>query len=533
MTAVLTALNVPTAKSATDESVWTSLTPMSVPRGEFGVATVGGKIYAIGGINENGALNTVEEYNPVTDRWTPKAPMPISRSDFAIAVYQDKIYIIGGAVGHGYVGNNEVYTPASNTWETKSSMPTPRGDLCASVINDQIYLIGGKRYSSASPFWSGTGLNEVYNPANDTWSTKTSMPIAVEGCSSAVVNGKIYVIGGSKQPSTQDTAVVINSNQVYDTQTDQWSKGATTSNVGIYGAAAATDGFMAPVRVYAIGGFESGSISDGTSLYDPDRNSWDSSIPMPTAREYLSLAVISDVLYAVGGFDGEKWLGANEEFKPVGYGAVPPRIQITSPDNGTYTNVSIAYTANRGIQWAGYSLDNQANVTLKSNTEFSSLAQGEHSLTIFANDSAGNMGSSNTVLFSIDTLPPTIDFLSPKNQTYSETDIQLTFKLNEAANYTAYSLDGQGKVEIIGNITLPALSDGSHHLTIYAIDELGNAGSQTVYFKIATFPIITVVAILATATIALASGYIFFKHRKTSGKREETKQNEKQPQQET
>ncbi|MCG8402699.1 MAG: galactose oxidase, partial [Firmicutes bacterium] len=37
-------------------------------REQFGVAEVNGKIYAIGG-NNNGPLNTVEEYDPATDTW--------------------------------------------------------------------------------------------------------------------------------------------------------------------------------------------------------------------------------------------------------------------------------------------------------------------------------------------------------------------------------------------------------------------------------------------------------------------------------
>jgi hypothetical protein len=525
---VLPALNVPTAKSATDETGWTSLASMPTERGHFGVAVVSGKIYAIGGLNGNGVLNTVEEYNPVTNIWTPKAPMPISRSDFAIAVYHDKIYVIGGVVGNGFVGNNEVYTPASNTWETKSSMPTPRGALSASVVNDQIYLVGGKKYSGTTPFWRETDINEVYSPANDTWSTKKSIPSAVEGYTSAAVNNKIYFIGGFKQLSTQDNQAIVNSNQIYDPQTDQWSFGTIMPTVSTYGAAAATEGFMAPVRIYVIGGFSSGIISGVTSMLDPDKNSWAFADPMPTAREYLSVTVINDVLYALGGFDGVNWLNTNERYKPFGYGVVAPIIQITSPENKTYTNVSIAYTVNRGIDWIAYSLDNEANVTLNSNTQLIGLAQGEHNIIIYANDSVDNMGSSNTVFFSIDTLPPTIDLLTPQNQTYSATDIQLSFKLNEAVSYLAYSLDGQEKVPIIGNITLPAVSNGSHRLTVYANDTLGNAGSETVYFNIATFPTLTLVAVLATVTIVLASAYIIFKRRKPSSK-EEVKQKEKEP----
>ena len=174
------------------------MAPMLTARGEFGVAVVNGKIFAIGGLNGDGfPLSITEEYNPQTNQWTSKAPMPTPRSGFAIAVYLGKIYVIGGSVGNGFVGNNEVYNPVSDTWEPKTSMPTPRADLCANIVNDKIYLIGGKKYSSASPFFNETNLNEVYDPANDSWTTKTPIPTPISGYASAVADGEIYIMGGA------------------------------------------------------------------------------------------------------------------------------------------------------------------------------------------------------------------------------------------------------------------------------------------------------------------------------------------------
>ncbi len=86
------------------------------------------------------------------------------------------------------------------------------------------------------------------------------------------------------------------------------------------------------------------------------------------------------------------------------------------------------------------------------------------------------MGSSNTVFFSVDTLPPIIEIVLPQNQSYDLIDIQLTFSVNENVSYLAYSLDGQEKQEIAGNVTLAALTNGSHSLTLYATDQLGNSG---------------------------------------------------------
>jgi N-acetylneuraminic acid mutarotase len=512
---VLPAINLPPAKAVDTQSSWTTMTPMLTARGGFGVAVVGGKIFAIGGINGNYLpVSTTEEYNPQTDEWTSKTPMPTPRSGFAIAVYQNKIYVIGGTVGNGYVGNNEVYDPVSNTWETKASMPTPRADLCASYVNDKMYLIGGKRYSSISPFFNETSINEVYDPVNDSWSTGTPIPIPVQGYASAVVDGKIYFMGGSQESLSLENSIITSANQVYNPKNDTWSKAAQLPNVVSYGAAAATDGFMAPARIYLIGGYSGGEFSGQAKAYNFENNTWSLVDKMPTPRAYLGLAVVDDVLYALGGFDGTNWLSTNEQYKPVGYGTVAPKVQITSPQNKTYSNVSLEFTINRGTQWMGYSLDNQVNVTVETETKLSGLSQGAHNVTMYANDSLGNMGSSNTAFFSVDILPPNIEIIIPQNKSYDSTDIQLTFTVNENVTYLAYSLNGQDKQEIIGNVTLAALANGAHNLTLYATDDFGNSAEKTVSFNIAPFPVVTFVAILAIITIVLATGYLFYKRRK-------------------
>ncbi len=488
---------------------------MPTARGGLGVAVVGGKIYAVGGLNDNNEpLSTVEEYNPTTNTWSSKRSMPTPRSGFATAVYQNKIYVIGGTVGNGYVGNNEVFDPQTNTWTTETSMPTPRADLGANVVNDTIYLIGGKRYSSSTPFYKETGINEVYYPSNDSWSTKTALPTAVQGYGSAVIGNKIYVIGGSSQPNSLGPTSIVNNNQVYDAQTNQWTLAAPFPTVVSYGAAAATAGYLAPQGLYYVGGF-TGEFSGQTKILNLSNNSWSKVESMPTPRGYLAVAVVNDVLYAIGGFDGSNWLSTNEQYKPVGYGTVAPKVQITSPENKTYKDVTLDFTVNRGVEWMGYGLDDQANVTITSQVNLLGLAQGGHYVAIYANDSAGNMGVSNTVYFSVDTLAPTILIILPKNQSYDSTDIQLAFTISEAAAFLAYSLDGQAKVPIIGNVTLVALSDGAHRATVYATDEMGNLAAETVYFNIAPFPILAVVAVLTIIIIVVSAGYLFLKRRKT------------------
>jgi hypothetical protein len=124
------------------------------------------------------------------------------------------------------------------------------------------------------------------------------------------------------------------------------------------------------------------------------------------------------------------------------------------------------------------------------------------------------MGFSSRVYFSVDSLPPAITMIMPLNQSYGSTDLQLTFSLNQNHTSMAYSLDGQANVTIVGNVTLAALSNGSHHITIYVVGEYGIANSKTVYFNIAPFPTLTIVGISASVIIVLASAYLLMPKRK-------------------
>ena len=89
------------------------------------------------------------------------------------------------------------------------------------------------------------------------------------------------------------------------------------------------------------------------------------------------------------------------EIRPVD--TTPPAITILSPENKTYTTTSIplTFTVNETASWMGYSLDGGLNITITGNTTLTELSDGVHSLAIYANDTAGNMGASDTVYFTI------------------------------------------------------------------------------------------------------------------------------------
>ena len=86
----------------------------------------------------------------------------------------------------------------------------------------------------------------------------------------------------------------------------------------------------------------------------------------------------------------------------------PPAIDL-SLANSTYDKsaVPLVFNVNDSTSWMGFSLDNQANVTLNGNSTLTGLTEGNHSLVVYANDTFGNMGKSDTVFFNVSLPAPT------------------------------------------------------------------------------------------------------------------------------
>lgn len=87
---------------------------------------------------------------------------------------------------------------------------------------------------------------------------------------------------------------------------------------------------------------------------------------------------------------------------------VPPRISVQSPQNTTYTtpNVLLDFTVNENISQSLYNLDNKGNQTISGNSTLTDLSNGEHNLTLYVADLAGNVADPKTITFSVDLPEP-------------------------------------------------------------------------------------------------------------------------------
>ncbi len=82
----------------------------------------------------------------------------------------------------------------------------------------------------------------------------------------------------------------------------------------------------------------------------------------------------------------------------------PMQIDFLSLENRTYSSTSIPldFAVDMIISWMGFSLDNQSNMTVYGNTTLTDLPMGSHKLVVYANDTYGNMGTSETIYFTIE-----------------------------------------------------------------------------------------------------------------------------------
>ncbi|MFC1719006.1 kelch repeat-containing protein, partial [Candidatus Poribacteria bacterium] len=255
---------------ATD--TWTKLADMPTARQSLSVAAVDGIIYAIGGWNAGPKLSTVEAYDPATGKWTTKASMPAIRDSLTASVVDGKIYVIGGLVGGLGSSTVEVYDPATDTWTKKASMPTGRGYHAACVVDRRIYVLGGAT-GWAGGEYPCVPTVEVYDPATDTWIQASDMPWPRMGHSASLVDGKMYIIGGEDSAVSRlfvegkmdwdEIEELFSIVDVYDPATDTWTTAVPCPFPVKNPTAAVVDG-----KIYTIGG--AGDIKFSTVYeYDP------------------------------------------------------------------------------------------------------------------------------------------------------------------------------------------------------------------------------------------------------------------------
>jgi N-acetylneuraminic acid mutarotase len=175
------------------------------------VGVVNGKIYVVGGWLSAQAINTVEEYDPVTNTWATKSPMPVSLAMTSAAAVGGNIYVFGGYDElNGDTAANLMYAPAADSWVVLPNMLISRDRSAAAVVDGKIYVVGGRNGDLG---W--LDLTQRFDPntyETYEWVTLSSMPTSRGDLAAAAAGGQIFAFGGRNTW----TGPVLNVNEALD-----------------------------------------------------------------------------------------------------------------------------------------------------------------------------------------------------------------------------------------------------------------------------------------------------------------------------
>lgn len=281
---------------------------------------INGKGYLVTGRNKDykDSVNTLWEFNPISDTWKRKAPFPGNKRTKALAqTFNGRAYVgLGYAGGSAALAKNSYltdfwsYDPLTDSWEKLAGFPGGDTDGAFSfVMNDKIYVGSGYSYlTMRNYFW-------CYYPDDNRWVRLNDLPgdsrFGPIGCSDGE---KAYYGSGFK-------AVNMNDWWEYDMVKDTWRERRNMPGKRVQGTALTVGNrFFVSAGRYFNGKYNlinPGKLYNDILEYEPARNRWHNRGEIPGGpRENAVSFVIGNKAYIGFGENDEGVLNDLWCFEP-------------------------------------------------------------------------------------------------------------------------------------------------------------------------------------------------------------------------
>ncbi|XP_035681516.1 kelch-like protein 24 [Branchiostoma floridae] len=173
--------------------------------------------------------------------------------------------------------------------EVQSPRTRPRR---ASGLRETVVVIGGTELQETGPT-NAIMTTTVTNPSESSWTVMTRMKRNGDSGFAVAVLGKSDIIVSTGTSFAKDV-------WLYQPELDSWSRLAKMIRDRCYHKLAVVQG-----KVYAIGGQESGIPQSRLEVYDRNQNKWTEGIPLPEPRYGHAAVVLDGRIYVMGGFDAD------------------------------------------------------------------------------------------------------------------------------------------------------------------------------------------------------------------------------------
>jgi N-acetylneuraminic acid mutarotase len=309
----------------TSPLTWSTKTPIPLAREEVNSAVVDGKLYVFGGLTglDFKATQRVDVYDPAANKWTTKNDMPEAFTHAGVAVVGTDVWFVGGYFGdHPGPGGRPVwiYHTPTDAWSDGPQLPEARGAGAAAIVGRTIHYFGGMdetRTIDESDHWA-LNLDDI----DAGWVARAMVPNARNHLGAAVVNGKIYAIGGEKDGSHDegDNDEHYRDNQdavqMYDPATDTWTN---VASLPLPASHFHQSTFVWQDHIVLVGGERSHNVPVSDVLaYDPVTDTWEHLTSLPADRRAMGAGIINGKIVAAAGFDGAQkstvWMSSSLVF---------------------------------------------------------------------------------------------------------------------------------------------------------------------------------------------------------------------------
>lgn len=313
--------------------------PMPEAVSSFGATVLDQHVYIFGGHMGRVPGNSKDGLSPHFSRlnlvnpsagWEELPILETSQSPGLVA-WNGKIYRVGGLSFHNSHGEPTAYhslsifasfDPQAGKWTELAPLPVPRSSLDAAVVDGKLYVVGGwnlQGESAQDAVWHEDALVFDLSEENGSWKTIAKPPFQTRALAAAMYDHKLYAMGGiSGSRPTSDV-------HIYDPSTDQWSAGPELS-VGGSSQGFALSAFGANGQLYLCAG--SGVVYRLNAAAD----GWESVERLFFPRMFHRLVVgPSGEIVVLGGVGSGTYL-ANVE-----------AIAVPAPDSSPHNRKSLAW----------------------------------------------------------------------------------------------------------------------------------------------------------------------------------------------
>ena len=251
-------------------------------------------IYSISGFSDK-SLVSLECFNFSTSSWDFLSDSLTSRTQFGAVIHRENILILGGKQAGKRISTTESYSTLANEWIAGDfEMLSPRSGFSAMSISsncyvDDIYVAGG---SDGVPL----KLFEMWN--GEEWSSLPGLRSRRDELAGTVgPDLNLYAIGGYGGSDM----TCLSSGERYCLETGTWKEIAAMST-----PRRALSVVTLPDGVYAVGGYDGSKYLKTLEKYDIRMGKWIGLAQMKHPRCTLSAVTSPDCqfIYAVGGFNG-------------------------------------------------------------------------------------------------------------------------------------------------------------------------------------------------------------------------------------